>query len=89
MGGCAVRYEHAAHFVNDAVLVQEETPPVLSGGSFLGAAHPNKPFIVFEGETFSFNQTDGLSSRVANDLQAQPGHTAGDTVALLMGHEPG
>lgn len=79
MGGCAVRYEHAAHFVNDAVLVQEETPPVLRGGSFLGAAHPNKPFIVFEGETFSFNQTDGLGSRVANDLQAQPGHRAGDT----------
>lgn len=44
---------------------------------------------MFEGETFSFNQTDGLGSRVANDLQAQPGHRAGDTVALLMDHEPG
>lgn len=52
------------------------------------AAHPDKPFIVFENERFSFAQTDRRSNQCAQALMAQPGYSPGDTVALFMGNEP-
>lgn len=52
------------------------------------AARPDKLFIVFESERYSFLYTDKQSNKVANALQCQPGYKAGDTVALFMGNEP-
>ncbi|KAF3832857.1 hypothetical protein F7725_026522 [Dissostichus mawsoni] len=52
------------------------------------AAHPDKSFIVFENEHFSYSYTDRRSNKTANALLAQPGYKAGDTVALFMGNEP-
>ncbi|XP_010778245.1 very long-chain acyl-CoA synthetase-like [Notothenia coriiceps] len=52
------------------------------------AAHPDKSFIVFENEHFSYTYTDRRSNQTANALLAQPGYKAGDTVALFMGNEP-
>lgn len=52
------------------------------------AAHPDKPFIVFDNETHSYTSTDKRSNRIANALQSHPGYKAGDTVALFMGNEP-
>ncbi|XP_049458450.1 very long-chain acyl-CoA synthetase [Epinephelus fuscoguttatus] len=52
------------------------------------AAHPHKPFIVFENENYSYTSTDKRSNKTANALQSHPGYKAGDTVALFMGNEP-
>ena len=52
------------------------------------AAHPDKLFIVFEHEAYSYSYTDKRSDKTANALQAQSGYQAGDTVALFMGNEP-
>ncbi|XP_034536904.1 very long-chain acyl-CoA synthetase-like [Notolabrus celidotus] len=51
-------------------------------------AHPDKPFIVFGDESFTYASTDKRSNKIAHALQAQPGYKAGDTVALFMGNEP-
>lgn len=52
------------------------------------AATPDKPFIVFENERYSYSYTDKRSNKIANALQTHPGYKAGDTVALFMGNEP-
>lgn len=52
------------------------------------AAQPDKLFIVFEGERYSYGQTDKRSNQLAHALQLQPGYRAGDTVALFMANEP-
>lgn len=51
-------------------------------------AHPDKVFIIFENERYTFAQTDKRSNQLARALQGQPGYRAGDTVALFMGNEP-
>nr|XP_046248188.1 very long-chain acyl-CoA synthetase [Scatophagus argus] len=52
------------------------------------AANPDKLFIVFENEGYSYTHTDKRSNKIANALQSHPGFKAGDTVALFMGNEP-
>lgn len=52
------------------------------------AANPDKQFIVFEGESYSYADADRRSSQTANALRSLPGYTPGDTVALFMGNEP-
>ncbi|XP_055010915.1 long-chain fatty acid transport protein 2-like isoform X2 [Boleophthalmus pectinirostris] len=52
------------------------------------ATHPDRLFIVFENERYTFAQTDKRSNQFAQALQSQPGYVAGDTVALFMGNEP-
>lgn len=49
---------------------------------------PDKPFVVFENDVYTFASTDRTSNRVANALLAHPGYTAGDAVALFMPNEP-
>ncbi|XP_077569794.1 long-chain fatty acid transport protein 2-like [Stigmatopora nigra] len=51
-------------------------------------ARPEKPFVVFENDTYTFASTDRRSNRVANALLAHPGYSAGDAVALFMPNEP-
>ncbi|XP_010730166.2 very long-chain acyl-CoA synthetase [Larimichthys crocea] len=52
------------------------------------AAHPDKLFIVFEKESYTYTYTDKRSNKIANALQSHPGYKAGDAVALFMGNEP-
>ncbi|XP_074523236.1 long-chain fatty acid transport protein 2-like [Halichoeres trimaculatus] len=52
------------------------------------AAHPDKLFIVFGDESFTYASTDKRSNKIAHALQDQSGYKAGDTVALFMGNEP-
>uniref|UniRef100_UPI003AB0A39B long-chain fatty acid transport protein 2-like isoform X2 n=1 Tax=Centroberyx gerrardi TaxID=166262 RepID=UPI003AB0A39B len=52
------------------------------------AAHPDKLFVVFENESYSYSDTDKRSNKVANALRAHPQYKAGDTVALFTGNEP-
>ncbi|KAM6981435.1 long-chain fatty acid transport protein 2 [Aplochiton taeniatus] len=52
------------------------------------AAHPERPFIIFENETYSYRDTDNKSNKIANALRSDSPLQAGDTAALYMGNEP-
>lgn len=52
------------------------------------AKHPDKPFILFENETFSYRETDAKANKVAQALKRHSRLQAGDTAALYMGNEP-
>lgn len=69
---------------------RRRTPPFFALDRFLEqtAANPDKLFVVFENERYSYRDADRRSNRTANALRSQPGYQAGDTVALLMGNEP-
>ncbi|MBN3318355.1 S27A6 protein, partial [Atractosteus spatula] len=49
---------------------------------------PDKPFIVFEGEVYTYEDVDKRSNKVAQVFKQQGGVKKGDTVALLMSNEP-
>uniref|UniRef100_A0A8C5HKA7 long-chain-fatty-acid--CoA ligase n=1 Tax=Gouania willdenowi TaxID=441366 RepID=A0A8C5HKA7_GOUWI len=51
-------------------------------------AHPDKKFLVFGEESYTYSYTDLQSNKIANALRAQSGYKAGDTVAMFMGNEP-
>lgn len=50
--------------------------------------HPKKTFISFKNETFSYQDTDKQSNRIAQVLRERAGVQQGDTVALFLGNEP-
>ncbi|XP_072529794.1 long-chain fatty acid transport protein 2 [Salminus brasiliensis] len=50
--------------------------------------HPHKPFIHFEGKTYSYSDVDRESNKVANALRRVVGLKEGDTVAMFLGNEP-
>ncbi|KAJ8393094.1 hypothetical protein AAFF_G00067770 [Aldrovandia affinis] len=50
--------------------------------------HPDRPFVVFEDQSFSYRDADKRSNRIANALQKHGNFVKGDTVALYMGNEP-
>ncbi|MEQ2220157.1 hypothetical protein ILYODFUR_002499 [Ilyodon furcidens] len=72
------------------VASRRRRPPFFALDRFLEqtAALPDKPFIVFGDETYTYADTDKKSNKIANALQSQPGYEAGVTVALFMGNEP-
>ncbi|XP_006886096.1 PREDICTED: long-chain fatty acid transport protein 6 [Elephantulus edwardii] len=49
---------------------------------------PHKPFIIYEGEIYTYQDVDKRSDRVANVLLNHSTLKKGDTVALLMSNEP-
>ncbi|KAL6479599.1 hypothetical protein MHYP_G00130320 [Metynnis hypsauchen] len=49
---------------------------------------PEKKFIIFEGQTYSYREADRASNKVAQALLRQVGLREGDTVALFLGNEP-
>lgn len=51
-------------------------------------AHPHRPFVLFNEETFSWREADALSSRAAR-VFLRSGLRRGDTAALFLGNEPG
>ncbi|XP_074150575.1 long-chain fatty acid transport protein 2 [Sminthopsis crassicaudata] len=58
--------------------------------AFLERVHqtPNKPFILFQDETFSYAQMDRRSNQVARVLHDRLGLRQGDCVAVFLGNEP-
>ncbi|KAJ8393095.1 hypothetical protein AAFF_G00067780 [Aldrovandia affinis] len=50
--------------------------------------NPDKPFVVFEGQTYSYSEADRLSSRVGRSLWEHACVREGDVVALFLGNEP-
>ncbi|XP_007246593.3 hsFATP2a_ACSVL_like domain-containing protein [Astyanax mexicanus] len=50
--------------------------------------NPHKPFIHFEGNTYSYSDVDRRSNKVANALRMVAGLKEGDTVAMFLGNEP-
>lgn len=50
-------------------------------------AQPHKPILLYEDETFTYQDADELSNKAAR-VFLQSGLKEGDTVALLLGNEP-
>uniref|UniRef100_A0A3P8W5X2 long-chain-fatty-acid--CoA ligase n=1 Tax=Cynoglossus semilaevis TaxID=244447 RepID=A0A3P8W5X2_CYNSE len=50
--------------------------------------HPDKPFILFREQTFTYQEADALSSRAARVLLQSGQLREGDTVALMLANEP-
>ncbi|XP_006870743.1 PREDICTED: long-chain fatty acid transport protein 6-like [Chrysochloris asiatica] len=49
---------------------------------------PHKPFIIYEGEIYTYQDVDKRSNKVANVFLKHSTLKRGDTVALLMSNEP-
>ena len=49
---------------------------------------PQKPFIVFEGKSYSYLDLDKQSNKAARALQTHGNLREGDTAALFLGNEP-
>ncbi|KAL4617665.1 long-chain fatty acid transport protein 6 [Arapaima gigas] len=49
---------------------------------------PSKPFIVYEGKSYTYEDVEERSNRVAHVFQRRGAVRRGDTVALLMSNEP-
>ncbi|XP_007527943.1 long-chain fatty acid transport protein 6 [Erinaceus europaeus] len=49
---------------------------------------PQKPFIIYEGDIYTYQEVDKRSSRVAHVLLDHSTLKRGDTVAMLMSNEP-
>ncbi|KAM4860312.1 long-chain fatty acid transport protein 6 [Thomomys bottae] len=49
---------------------------------------PEKPFLIYEGAIYTYQDVDRRSSRVANVFLSHSSLKKGDTVALLMSNEP-
>lgn len=49
---------------------------------------PQKPFIIYEGDVYTYEDVDKRSSRVAHAFLSHSTLKRGDTVALLMSNEP-
>uniref|UniRef100_A0AAY4DJL7 long-chain-fatty-acid--CoA ligase n=1 Tax=Denticeps clupeoides TaxID=299321 RepID=A0AAY4DJL7_9TELE len=52
------------------------------------ARHADRPFVVFEGATYSYRDADRQSNRIANALRSRCALTQGRTAALFLGNEP-
>ncbi|XP_076849877.1 long-chain fatty acid transport protein 2-like [Brachyhypopomus gauderio] len=50
--------------------------------------HPEKKFIIFENQSYSYEDADKISNKVANALLDHTSLRSGDTVALFLGNEP-
>ncbi|XP_063044433.1 long-chain fatty acid transport protein 2-like [Engraulis encrasicolus] len=50
--------------------------------------HPNKTFIIFEDSTYSYQDADRQSNKVARTLAQHAKLQEGDSVALFLGNEP-
>uniref|UniRef100_A0A673I209 long-chain-fatty-acid--CoA ligase n=1 Tax=Sinocyclocheilus rhinocerous TaxID=307959 RepID=A0A673I209_9TELE len=78
--GCGIRL----------IVYKRKTPFYSIVDCFLDAVkkHPRKVFIHFEGKTYSYEEVDKESNKVANALRSEAGLREGDTVALFLGNEP-
>ncbi|XP_051548253.1 long-chain fatty acid transport protein 2-like [Myxocyprinus asiaticus] len=99
---CALRYRHP-YFIKEAQYVfrifsaryrlskcQTSKPYYTLVDRFLDSVqkNPNKAFIRFRDDTYSYVDSDKESNKVARTLLKHANLHEGDTVALLMGNEP-
>lgn len=65
-------------------------PPFLALDRFLQQVEtrPNKNFVVFENESYSFKDADRESNKIANALRTASDLRPGDTAVLFMLNEP-
>ncbi|XP_007945650.1 long-chain fatty acid transport protein 6 [Orycteropus afer afer] len=68
--------------------VRGEIFTVLDKFLSLAKKQPHKPFIVYEGDIYTYQDVDKMSSRVANVFLNHSTLKKGDTVAMLMSNEP-
>ncbi|XP_012670370.2 very long-chain acyl-CoA synthetase-like [Clupea harengus] len=52
------------------------------------ALHPNRTFVLFENKSYSYQDADRESNKIANALRAYSRLQAGEAAALFMGNEP-
>ncbi|XP_041918153.1 very long-chain acyl-CoA synthetase isoform X2 [Alosa sapidissima] len=52
------------------------------------ALHPNRTFILFENKSYSYQDADKESNKIANALRSHACSQSGETVALFMRNEP-
>ncbi|XP_078703484.1 long-chain fatty acid transport protein 2-like [Branchiostoma floridae x Branchiostoma belcheri] len=64
-------------------------PPVTIVDRFLHQVQlqPDKPFLLFENEVYTYKDMDVMSNKVANYFRGE-GYRCGDTVAMLISNEP-
>ncbi|XP_035667841.1 very long-chain acyl-CoA synthetase-like isoform X1 [Branchiostoma floridae] len=64
-------------------------PPVTTVDRFLHQVQlqPDKPFLLFEDEVYTYRDMDIMSNKVANFFRGE-GYRCGDTVAMLIYNEP-
>ncbi|XP_043573996.1 long-chain fatty acid transport protein 6 [Chiloscyllium plagiosum] len=71
------------------VYLSRRVPTVLERFSQQVQTNPHKPFLLYQGQAFTYRQVDSRSNRLARlFLREQPALLAGNTVALLMSNEP-
>lgn len=72
------------------VLRRKRRPLFLAVDRFIeqSALHPNRTFIIFENKSYSYEDANKESNKIANALRTHARLQAGETVALLMGNEP-
>eukprot|EP00058_Branchiostoma_floridae_P002735 XP_002588223.1 hypothetical protein BRAFLDRAFT_68867 [Branchiostoma floridae] len=68
---------------------QSAQPPVTVVDRFLHQVqlHPDKPFLLFEDEAYSYKDVDVMSNKMANFFRGE-GYKCGDTVAMFIYNEP-
>ncbi|XP_078703377.1 long-chain fatty acid transport protein 2-like [Branchiostoma floridae x Branchiostoma belcheri] len=64
-------------------------PPITIVDRFLHQVQlqPDKPFLLFENEVYTYKDMDVMSNKVANYFRGE-GYRCGDTVAMLISNEP-
>ncbi|XP_076994435.1 long-chain fatty acid transport protein 6 [Tamandua tetradactyla] len=67
---------------------REEVVTVLERFLSHAKQQPQKPFIIYEGDIYTYRDVDLRSNRVAHALLTHSALKRGDTVALLMSNEP-
>lgn len=72
----------------DMYVLKGELFTVLDKFLSLANKQPQKPFIIYEGDIYTYQDVDKRSSRVAHVFLKHSSLKRGDTVALLMSNEP-
>lgn len=72
------------------VLRRKRRPLFLAVDRFIeqSVLHPKRTFILFENKSYSYQDADRESNKIANALLAHSNLQPGDTAALFMGNEP-
>lgn len=68
--------------------VRRQLPTVLGRFVTLAQEQPHKPFLIYDGRVYTYQDVDTRSNQVAQVFLHKGGLKKGDTVALLMTNEP-
>ncbi|XP_019630700.1 PREDICTED: very long-chain acyl-CoA synthetase-like [Branchiostoma belcheri] len=70
--------------------ISRPSPPVSPVDRFLHQVQlqPDKPFVLFEDQLYTYRDMDVMSNKVANYFRGESGFNPGDNVAMLVYNEP-